>query len=643
MKLFRILIFVLAFAMMLSLMGCDLDALLGEIEDESSDLGDDILGELDHECDFKLESKTDSTCVTAGVENYKCSCGKTNKVTLELLPHTEEIIPAQAPTDTEPGKTEGKKCSVCGVIIVQPEYVFVGDYSNAEKYDGDYAYNSLLKLNKAEKLTELYKRIDNAADSFHQSSTDATADDKYVIANINYADLGLTSDEAIAVWAAYKTDRPLYYWIAGNIYYTSEQISISVEEDYAKASVRAALNAKIYAGVEDFVEEAYTESKYNTALGFHDLIILAIDYAYESDGNTPEDAAWAHNIIGVFDKGAGVCESYAKTFQLLLNYCEVENIIVSGWANEAHAWNLIKLDDGKWYWCDLTWDDKPEFMWGIKYNYFCVNDTENVGWTDGPFTMDSATFLSAHTPYERVDTGINFNYDLPARSDSKFNSADIMLKDTFSEGAETYAIAGYNSVQLISTTAPGVLNIPESVSYLGKTFTVISVGKMENGTFNTGSIATYKNGQYTEQYDVTEVIIPKSVIVIWDGAFNMDALTKITVNKDNTVFTSLDDVLFTKDLTTIIKYPNAKSGATYTLPEQTVRIAAGAFTTLYSNQGALLLEKIYLGAESVTAGVRNYGYGYENARYFESNPWDTIIAKLSGEKTVYNKDGSVKS
>ena len=38
--------------------------------------------------------------------------------------------------------------------------------------------------------------------------------------------------------------------------------------------------------------------------------------------------------------------------------------------------------------------------------------------------------------------------------------------------------------------------------------------------------------------------------------------------------------------------------------------------------------------------MRNYGYGYENAAYFEENPWDAIRAKLSGAKIIYSKDGS---
>ena len=657
MKITKIIVFTVIFALMLSLAGCDIASMLGgddttldgdqsigrdDDRNENEEPGDDDDGVTDHVCDFKLQSQKPASCTAEGEEIYKCSCGKTDKKTLEKTEHMETVLPATDATDKEPAKTEGKVCTVCGTVTVKQEYIFVGDYSVAEKYDGDYAYNSLLKLPKSEKLTKLYNDIDKLADEFHSGNVNASQSDKYVFAKIRYSDYGLTADEAIAVWCAYRIDRPLYYWFSNNISYTDDDMNISCEDVYADASVRAALNSQIYAGVEKYVKEAYSQSIYNTALAFHDFIIRDIDYAYEVDGVTPEDDAWAHNIIGVFNKGAGVCEAYSKTFQLLLNYCDIENVIVSGWANEAHAWNLIKLDDGNWYWCDLTWDDTPEFAWGISYRYFCVNDSDNVGWMDGPFNVAPQTFMSSHIPYNKVDTGIDYNYSLPTRSVTPFTSADIMLRDTFDVGNLTYAIAGHNSAQLVSINSDGDVTIPSTVSYKGKVFDVISIGKMDGKRFTVGSIAAYLVGVYTEQYNVGSVTIPDSVIFIWDDAFNIDSLYNISVDTENLSFASVDGVLFTKDLGVLIKYPTAKDGKEYTLPTATRKIAAGAFSTLYSNTGdKLKLEKIHLSSNILGAGVSNYGYGYTDARYFEDTPWDNIRAVLSGEAVVYDKDGKV--
>ena len=639
----KILTLSLMLALSLSLVACDFSAFFADAEDDllgdglGDALGDAILGgenkddageddNSDHKCKLVLVSELAPTCENEGAKKYKCEvCGETKTELTDILPHTVVVDPAEEPNGNEPGKTEGKHCSACGTVIVKQEYVFASDYSVAERYDGDYAYKSLLELNNAEKLTKLYKRFDEAADSFHNGTVTLTEDNGYVVESVKYSDLGLNAEEAIAAWCAYRIDRPLYYWISGNISYDSNIINLICDADYANAAVRANLNSKIYSGVEAFVKEGYTSSKYNTALAFHDLIILAIDYAYEADGVTPEDDPWAHNIIGVFDKGAGVCESYSKTFQLLLNYCDIENVLVSGYANEAHAWNLIKLDDGSWYWCDLTWDDTPEFMWGISYRYFCVNDTDNVGWSDGPFIMNPATFVSNHTPNGKINTGINYNYELPARSSVSYTGAEIMLKDTFDIGNLTYAVAGYNCVQLVAIRANGDYVIPAAVTYKGETLDVVSVGRMNNGYFYTGSIATYERGEYTEQYEVGSITLPESVILIWDDALNIDSLTAINVDSNNEVYTSIDGVLFTKNLGVIVKYPTSKSGLEYTLPEQTVIIAAGAFSTFYSNTPNMIqIKKLYVTASGIEAGIRDYGYGYYAKKYVDTNAWNEI-------------------
>ena len=105
----------------------------------------DSAEDADHVCDYgcgvKLEecsdakSDKDHNCDICGAENVSehnwidatctapktCSeCGATEG---EKLGHTEEIIPCKEPTLTESGLTEGKKCSVCRLILVEQEEI----------------------------------------------------------------------------------------------------------------------------------------------------------------------------------------------------------------------------------------------------------------------------------------------------------------------------------------------------------------------------------------------------------------------------------------------------------------------------------------------------------------------------------------
>lgn len=65
-----------------------------------------------------------ATCTEAGVKTYTCTvCKATKTEDIVATGHTEVIDPAVAPTCTETGLTEGKRCSVCNIVITAQETV----------------------------------------------------------------------------------------------------------------------------------------------------------------------------------------------------------------------------------------------------------------------------------------------------------------------------------------------------------------------------------------------------------------------------------------------------------------------------------------------------------------------------------------
>ena len=64
---------------------------------------------------------TSPTCISKGYTTYTCTVCGASRVGDEtgVVAHTEEIIAGKAPTCTEAGITEGKKCLVCGAITVE--------------------------------------------------------------------------------------------------------------------------------------------------------------------------------------------------------------------------------------------------------------------------------------------------------------------------------------------------------------------------------------------------------------------------------------------------------------------------------------------------------------------------------------------
>lgn len=290
-----------------------------------------------------------------------------------------------------------------------------------ESASSDYAYTQLGKgTNGAAKQT-LYNRMKAKAPIFHNGA----AAIKNVAFYVKYDDLGLSEAEIFEVWLSFKEDNPLYYWISNIFSYNDNIINILADEEYISVTNRTKYNKRIYDSISEYLNMTSGEmSAYEIALIYHDAIINAIDYAYETDETTPQDDPWAHNILGVFVNGKGVCESYARTFQLLLNVSGIDNIYVSGIGGDAetgmgnHAWNLIKLDDGEWYWCDLTWDDVPEL--GVQYDYFCVNDTQNVNWIDSYGLAQEKSFLDLHQPGVTIGDQTSLIIDLPPRATNPY-------------------------------------------------------------------------------------------------------------------------------------------------------------------------------------------------------------------------------
>ena len=67
---------------------------------------------------------TAPTCTEQGYTTYTCACGYSYVDDyVDALGHSEEILPGKDATCTETGLTEGKKCSVCGEILMAQEVI----------------------------------------------------------------------------------------------------------------------------------------------------------------------------------------------------------------------------------------------------------------------------------------------------------------------------------------------------------------------------------------------------------------------------------------------------------------------------------------------------------------------------------------
>lgn len=350
-----------------------------------------VIPPLEHTCVFEGEY---------GYNDYEhyltCDCG-VKQTSSHDFTYNSEIVVVE-------GVSYLKSYCICGystsTLIENSVYDKYG-YKNFDQMNSNYSSFYL----------ELYQGIYEFSLSEEDVSL-SDVNDNYVIVVIDYIKYDLTSDEAIAIWQTLCLECPEFYFLSNYISYNQKFLYVGIYEEYSLYETRCNIDKQI----DDMISECSTvvdvlDSDIEKAYYLHEFLIDRIDYAYKEDG-TPEDASWAHNIVGMASKEGGVCESYAKSFKFLADIFKLESIIVSGQSKgQKHGWNMVNIDE-EWYHIDLTWDDQEITI----YNYF--------GLTTNDIKLD-------HEIDDSSTMNIDYVYPIPASASQSISLVELYENDTF--------------------------------------------------------------------------------------------------------------------------------------------------------------------------------------------------------------------
>ena len=179
----------------------------------------------------------------------------------------------------------------------------------------------------------------------------------------------LVSETASPPFFALIKDNPsLTIWLQQFYFTNSYSVSGSGTQLYAKL-IKASYN--LYANenyldpkgmVDQLMEvaEAFVptgETMYEKLLSIHDYVCKMNTYVTYEEG-----ALYCYSAYGALVNRQSVCEGYAEAFKLLCDLNGIDCIIVTGnsetpTSSGAHMWNYVRMDDGKWYAVDVTWND----------------------------------------------------------------------------------------------------------------------------------------------------------------------------------------------------------------------------------------------------------------------------------------------
>ncbi len=404
----------------------------------------------------------EATCTLSGKQERSCTCGEIETQTINALGHTEVVDPAIVTACTKWSLSAHIECAVCHTILQEREWIspkehhYVDqtcvecnnqqiDYTDIGLYASNEGYTFFETASNGAAMRKLYEEMENVLTEFHHSNTinasyylyNEELGDLFEVAAFNYVQYGLTLDEAQTVYTVFRKDHPVFYWMSYWLYWQGGSIVITTVEEYASGADRSHYNQILYEGIEEYVSLAEGEtSAYNIALIYYDAILKNNTYAYTANGGV-EPAQWAHSIMGDFLYGKFVCEGYSKLFQLLLNVSGVENMFICGDANGSHLWNLIRMDDGNWYWFDPTWGDEMT----DPYRYFCI--------------LDNA--MTTHTPTPSNRYGMYFNITLPSRADTPFEHDEILeIGEVFTVDDCEYVLTSAGTVKPVGGAATSI-------------------------------------------------------------------------------------------------------------------------------------------------------------------------------------------
>lgn len=177
-----------------------------------------------------------------------------------------------------------------------------------------------------------------------------------------------------------ETTEPEYVTIAG-VYKIEDTSKISdayLNKDDSALSDSEKATLKLASDVLDSIIKD-NMSLYEKEVAIHDWMVTNIKYDSSSLVAIPNTENGLHQPHGVLSKKKAVCVGFATTFKLFMNMLGAECMIVHS-TDLSHSWNLVKLEDGKWYLTDITFDAGNSYISYANFNCAEGTFTQNHTW-----------------------------------------------------------------------------------------------------------------------------------------------------------------------------------------------------------------------------------------------------------------------
>ena len=137
------------------------------------------------------------------------------------------------------------------------------------------------------------------------------------------------------------------------------------------------------------------KSTYQKVQAIYDWITRNVRYDYANLGN--DSYLLQYTAYAAVINRTAVCNGYASLFYRLANDAGIDCRFITGTAGGYHAWNIVRMDNGKYYCLDATWDEGQ-----TNYRYFMKGTTE-FGQDHTVITDENNTYFWNQYPVSATD------------------------------------------------------------------------------------------------------------------------------------------------------------------------------------------------------------------------------------------------
>lgn len=267
----------------------------------------------------------------------------------------------------------------------------------------------------------------------------------------------LFTDLRLAI-VALRYDRPDMIWLGDMSYgYSSQRMtSSSVRVTTANYSFELEFNENeremrdfMLSCADVVVEEARSlPDRYLQVMLVHDVLALGSTYNHAAadkqiTGIPYEMAHCAYSALVINDNYEPVCDGYSEAMKIILDRMGIPCVTAT---SLTHMWNNIKMDDGRWYNVDVTWDDDDQEP--VCHDYFLIGSQTRV---DGQAFCKQSSHVEEN-PFKPNTNTNAFTLYFPTKRESSYEYlghdyeplrfADVGRDEWYYDYVEQAAVAG---------------------------------------------------------------------------------------------------------------------------------------------------------------------------------------------------------